>query len=81
MRLVDEYTDDLVTAVGGGTDLGDAMRDLTLKHAERLRDLGPVAVLAFDLCPRCGGRVIAGDTEAICAAGCEWRHSLHGGSA
>lgn len=57
-----------------GTVLFDVMRALSLRHAELLRELGPVRVLALDPCPRCGGNVIASDTEARCAAGCDWRH-------
>lgn len=54
--------------------LADAMRDMTLRHADLLREHGPVRVLAFYPCPRCGGRVVAGDTTARCVSGCDWRH-------
>lgn len=71
-----ELLDDRPTAENA---LFEAMRDLSLAHADHLRAIGPVRVLAFDPCPRCSGRVIAGDTEAKCAAGCDWSYSQHGG--
>jgi len=64
-----------------GQTLFEAMRDLSERHAERLRELGPVRVLAMDPCPRCGGTVIASDAEARCASGCGWSYSLHGAAA
>lgn len=45
-----------------------AMVDVSLAHADRLRELGPVRVLTLDPCPRCGGRVLAGETVARCVA-------------
>lgn len=60
-----------------GQSLFEAMVDLSLRHAARLRELGPVGVLALDPCPRCGGRVIA-DTDptgdARCVSGCDWSY-------
>lgn len=61
-----------------GQPLFDAMVDVSLRHAERLQQLGPVQVLALDPCPRCGGTVIASDTEARCVSGCKWSYSRHG---
>jgi hypothetical protein len=57
-----------------GESLFDAMVAVSLRHAEWLRELGPVGVLELDPCPRCGGTVLAGETEARCAAGCGWRY-------
>jgi hypothetical protein len=57
-----------------GELLLNAMRDVSLRHAERLAEMGPVRVLALDPCPRCMGRVIASETEARCAAGCGWSY-------
>jgi hypothetical protein len=54
--------------------LFQAMRDVSLRHAERLQELGPVRVLALDPCPRCMGRVLASESEARCAAGCGWSY-------
>jgi len=53
--------------------LFDQMVEISLRHADRLRDLGPVRVLALDPCPRCMGRVIASDVEARCVF-CGWRY-------
>lgn len=52
----------------------EAFVDVSLRHAERLRELGPVRVLALDPCPCCGGTVIASETDARCAAGCGWSY-------
>lgn len=51
-----------------------AMRELSLRHAAHLRALGPVRVLALDPCPRCAGRVVAGEEVAWCRAGCGWSY-------
>ena len=56
-----------------GALLETAMRELARRHAAHLRELGPVRVLAMDPCPNCGGRVMAGDTQARCVTGCGWR--------
>lgn len=61
-----------------GESLFDAMVRVSLSHAERLKELGPVRVLALDPCPRCGGNVIASDDEAKCASGCGWSYRRHG---
>jgi hypothetical protein len=58
--------------------LFDAMVDVSRRHAERLRELGEVRVLALDPCPMCMGRVIASEDEARCAAGCGWSYRRHG---
>lgn len=76
IRLVDEYTHELLMAINGGASLEDAMRAVSLKHAEHLKELGSVRVLALDPCPRCGGQVIASEIEARCA-GCDWSHRRH----
>lgn len=80
MTINTDHLQHIVDDYRPGDDLGDAMRRLTLAHAEHLRDLGPVGVLALDPCPRCGGRVIAGETVAKCAAGCDWSSTRHGAS-
>jgi hypothetical protein len=54
--------------------LFEAMRTVSLRHAERLRELGPVRVLALDPCPRCMGRVVASRVEARCVSGCGWSY-------
>lgn len=54
-----------------GEMLAEAMRQLSLRHAELLLEMGPVRVLALDPCPRCLGRVIASETEARCTR-CDW---------
>lgn len=46
--------------------IADAMREITLRHADHLRELGPIRVVALDPCPRCNGQVIASDTVARC---------------
>lgn len=46
--------------------LSHAMRDLSLEHAARLMELGPVRVYALDPCPRCNGQVVASETVARC---------------
>jgi hypothetical protein len=69
--LVDRYMDDLLADIRSPIA---AMRDFSLAHADHLQALGPIRVLAFDPCPRCGGRVIASETVATCAAGCDWSH-------
>jgi len=73
-RFVDDSTHDFLMAVHQGSDLADAMRQVTLRHADRLTAMGPVRVLALDPCPRCGGRVIAGDISARCLTGCGWTY-------
>lgn len=73
-RHVDQYTHDFLMAIYEGATLADAMKELTLAHAEHLRELGDVRVLALDPCPRCTGRVIATDEIAKCAAGCGWTY-------
>ena len=73
-RFVDDATHDMLISLGKKEGLAEAMRDVTTRHAERLTALGPVQVLALDPCPRCGGRVIAGDIDARCVAGCGWSY-------
>lgn len=75
MTLVDDYTAGIIEAVQRGQGFGDAMRDLTLKHADHLRGRSQVGVLALGSCPRCGGNLIAGETVQKCAAGCEWTNA------
>lgn len=48
--------------------------DLARVHAAALTSNTRTAVLdVTPACPRCGGRLITGDTNAACAAGCDWR--------
>ena len=68
------HLDDIITGYQPGDDLFTVMQKLTLAHADHLRALGPVRVLALDPCPRCGGTVIASETDARCAAGCDWSY-------
>lgn len=77
-RDVVQLADELTRRVANGELLLAAMRDVSLRHAARLREMGPVRVLALDPCPRCGGNVIASDDEAKCASGCEWSYRRHG---
>ena len=77
-RFIDDETHDLLVAIRDGDQLADAMRDVTVRHADRLSELGEVRVLALDPCPNCTGGVIASDTEARCAAGCGWSYHRHG---
>ena len=79
MSLVDTYTDQLTADLNAGRSLAEALRDLTLAHAEHLLALGPVGVLALDPCPWCGGTVIASDEIARCASGCKWSSTQHEG--
>lgn len=75
--LIDDYTHDLLMAIyEDGADLGDAMRELALKHADHLTGATAAGTLRLDGCPRCNGRVITGDRIAVCAAGCGWRKAI-----
>jgi hypothetical protein len=79
---IDRYVDELLADIGiERTPLLELARDLSLAHSEHLKELGPIRVLALDPCPRCTGGVIAGETEARCAAGCGWSYRRHGGDA
>jgi hypothetical protein len=71
--LSERYTQILVEELRTGRNLDDALRDLTLAHAQHLRELGPVRVLALDPCPICMGQVIATEVEARCTS-CNWRY-------
>lgn len=79
---VDQVTGRLAELLGSRPAAEDAlfeaMKTVTLEHARNLRELGPVRVLALDPCPRCGGSVIASETEARCAAGCGWSYRRFG---
>ena len=69
------HLDTIIESYEPGGDLFDVARRLTLAHAAHLGALGPVRVLTLDPCPRCSGRVLAGDATAKCAAGCGWEPS------
>jgi hypothetical protein len=53
--------------------LFEAFVDVSLRHAERLREFGPIRVLALDPCPTCMGRVVASEVAARCVA-CGWSY-------
>lgn len=79
--LSDHYCRILLAELRDGRDMAEALRDVTLAHAEHLRALGTVGVLALEPCPRCGGTVLASDEpdgEARCASGCSWSYRRHG---
>lgn len=78
---VRDLADELTERVLNGEVLLEAMRDVCLRHADLLRALGPIGVMALDPCPRCGGTVLASETEARCASGCEWSYRRHGAAA
>lgn len=67
---VDQVTDRLAELLESRPAAEDAlfyaMRDLSLEHAARLSELGPVRVCALDPCPRCSGQVLASATVARC---------------
>lgn len=73
-----ELAHELTGRVANGEVLLTAMRDVSLRHAARLREMGPVCALALDPCPGCGGTVLASGDEARCAAGCGWSYRRHG---
>lgn len=72
--LADPGTDALLDAMHRGAPLEEALRDISLAHAEHLRSLGEVRVLALDPCPVCMGRVIASEEVARCVSGCGWSY-------
>lgn len=72
--LSERYTQILLAELRDGRDMTDALRDVARAHADHLRELGPLRVLAFDPCPICAGRVIADETVARCATGCGWTY-------
>lgn len=71
--LSDRYTRILLGELRDGRDLTEALRDVTRAHADHLRALGPVRVLALDPCPVCMGRVVASEVVARCL-GCAWTY-------
>lgn len=71
--LSEKYTQILLAELRDGKDMTSALLNVTKQHADHLRELGPVRVLALDPCPRCMGRVIATETEARCVT-CDWRY-------
>jgi len=79
--LSEMYTRILLAELRDGRDMTEALLEVTRAHADHLLALGPVRVRALDPCPRCGGSVIASDTEARCVSGCSWSYKRHGAAA
>lgn len=71
--LGEKYTRILLAELRDGRDMTSALLDVTRRHAEQLRELGPVRVLALDPCPVCMGVVLADDTKAVCRS-CGWTY-------
>lgn len=72
--LSERYCEILIAELRDGRDMAEALREVTLAHAEHLRELGPVRVLALDPCPICMGQVIADEQVARCSS-CGWRYA------
>lgn len=63
----------------------EVIADMLVDAAEQMKPTRPLDVLIRDLaadpCPRCGGNVIASETDAVCAAGCGWSYRRNGATA
>lgn len=71
--LSDRYTQILLAELRDGRDMTEALVEVTRAHANHLRELGPIRVLALDPCPICTGRVIASEVVAHCL-NCTWAY-------
>lgn len=71
--LSERYTRILIAELRDGRDMAQALRQITLEHANHLRQLGPIRVLALDPCPMCMGVVLADTEKAYCRCGWNYR--------